>query len=257
VSAHIYWYAPGDRSPLRDLDLGRALSELIEYEVRRSTVLESLSGRRTQQNHVGMMQVRVNAEYLNALRSPSVIRELQAIIGHLKRNGTIALAEDDECAWGGFLQTLPRRGELTLRLRENLWDDWGTPSLTAGGSVIVQGPGPEMLREEVVITARTGKTITLDTGGLLHDYSEQAWVFVRDARFWPYLRLSAAQLNSDILQTQHRITYTLDGTFEEPPNKLEKAYADGTAYRSSTATAGGAQYDVDATDTATATIRGI
>lgn len=229
MSARLFWY-PTPGGALRMLNLGRPWSELIDEEATSSAPQRTVSGRRSLTVWSSWTKVRALCEYLP---DGDVVRELQAIVNALKvRGAVIGLAEEADCTWGGFLRGRPSAGKLTLEIEENMWQDWpGTPSLTAGDVVVVQGPSPKFLRERAVVASRSGRQITLAAPGLLNDYSEEEYVFVHDARFWPWLELQDGALNGQVLQTAHRITWTLDLQLQEPVSRIVNGAEQGGSHR--------------------------
>lgn len=215
MTARIYWY-PEEGGPLRELDLGRYWSELTEADASDNATARTADGQRVMSTYSSSRSCRVLLEYLSAIDSPSVVRELYAIQNHLRRNGTIALAEEEARTWGGYARTLLVRGATDVPIISNLWALWDTPDLTAGDEVVIYGGGSGGKWEKATVQSITSsKRKIVLTSGLRYDYQDQPWVHVRDARFWPYLRLADEAVNAPILTTDHRITYNLEARLEE------------------------------------------
>lgn len=216
------WYYPGPGAGLKKIDLGRPLSDLQDQPVRDEAVSQSISGSRTKIVWASWHLVPVS---MALFADQSVVRELDALINHLQRGGSCTLAEDDGYPFAAFLATAPERGATTLYYTENLYSEYGTYTPTAGDVLVVQGPGPEYLREEVVLSGVSGRAISIASPGLRFDYSAESWIHVRPKGFWPILRLQEGATNRAHLRHERRITYTLDLALEEPPNALDLAAA--------------------------------
>jgi hypothetical protein len=217
VSAQIYWYPETD-GPLRVVDLGRGWRDLIEGDPADVVSARNADGQRVLTTYMSMRVVRAACEYID---DREALTECQAIGNHLRRNGVIGIAEDAGHTWGGFANVLPVQGATEVTITENLWADWGTGGPNPGDTIVVQGPSPSGRWEECVVlsTANNRRKITL-ASGLRYDYSDGAFALVRDARFWPILRLQDAALNLPILKSDRRITWSLDLQLEEPPHRL-------------------------------------
>lgn len=243
MTARIYWY-PDPDGLVRELDLGRPWSELADADGEDSVSARSADGQRVVTAYTSWRRRRALIEYLD---DAATIRELQAIGVHLRRNGVIALAEDAACTWGGFARDTLVQGATTVRIEDNLWEAWSTEDLDVGDVVVIQGASPRGVWEESTIATISGnkRKITLATA-LRYDYSEEPYVFVRDARFWPYLRLEDRSLTTPILRSSNRLTWSLDLNLEEPPSRIARAADRGTRYRGTTgSTITGDVYDAD------------
>jgi hypothetical protein len=244
VSAQIYWYPETD-GPLRILDLIRDWRELTHADPADFVSARNADGQRILTTYLSMRTVRAAIEYVD---DRAVVRELQAIEGHLRRNGTIGIAERDGSAWGGFATELPEQGATEVRITENLWAAWGSAAdLDAGDTIIVQGPSPVGRWEECVIASVSAnrRRITL-AEGLRYDYSAGDWCLVRDSRFWPIVRSQDAAINTPILRTDHRITWALDLQLEEPPHRIARAAELNEPYRGTTGPIlSGASYEIE------------
>jgi hypothetical protein len=258
VTAHLYWY-PEDDGLVRALDLGIGWRELVAADGGDLVAARSADGQRIVTTFTTMRRVRGLVEYVT---DAAVVRELYAIGNHLTRNGVIGLAEEDGATWGGFARSAPEQGETVLKIEDNLWEGWSTADLAIGDTVIIQGASPGGKWEEAVLADINGpkRKITLSSG-LRYDYSTEPYVFIRDARFWPFLRLQDGALQTAPIRTDHRITWALELELEEPPSRLARAAERGTRFRgTSGAPLGqesyGEDYDAgDAVAGATTTVR--
>lgn len=228
MTAQLYWY-PEDNEPLRTLDLGRAWRELTRVMTRDQVNAQAADGGRTMATFTSMFACSARAEYLT---DAGVVRELQAIEDHLQRNGLVGLAEEDGRTWGGFARTPPSAGATEVKIAENLWSTWSTVETDVGDTVIVQGASPRGRWEEAVIASINAAKLKITfASGLRYDYSDEPYVLVRDAAFWPLLRLQTGALNRPVLTTDHRITWRAALDLEEPPNRVAKAAGRAEPFR--------------------------
>lgn len=217
MGAIFYWY-PGPGAALKTVDIGRPLSNIAEREVRREHTTDSFTGTRSRVVYDAYSQVQVTIELFT---DASIIRELEAIENHLKSGGTIALAEESGANFGGYLIAPPARGATTITAFSNQWGAWGTATGGAGDVLVLQSPAPEYKREKLAMASRSGLTATFSAPGVRYDYTDAPWVFVRDARFWPYLRLQAGAMNQQLIFTDRRVSWTIEMALEEVPSRIE------------------------------------
>lgn len=216
MGAHLYWF-PGKGAPLRDVSIGRLWSSLEITPAERAAVTDSIAGSRTLVRWTSWSQVRVTCDLSygdSAVVSSGLIQELEALAVHLRAGGTVALAEDDNCTFAGYVTRQPSLGTTSVKLVKNQWRQWSTPDITAGDSIVLRGPSPESLEESCRLSAKSGLTCSL-TDPVRYDYTDQPWVFARDSRFWPYLRLQSGARSSPLLRYNRRILYSLDLPLEE------------------------------------------
>lgn len=216
MAGRIYWY-PNNDALLRTLTMDRAWRELVAANARLASVAQSADGTRVQTSFSALRRLRAQAEYLQNL---AVIRELEAINLHLDRNKWIGLAEDDGCTWGGYARTPPALGDTSIRIDVQLWSEWSTPTLAAGSTVVVQGASPRGQWEEVLVSSVSGTTVTFGSSPLRQDYTDEPYVLVRDARFWPFLRKQTAALGDVSITTDRRVSFRLDWQLEEHIGKI-------------------------------------
>lgn len=211
MTARIYYY-PEPGGALKAIDLQRPLTTIKERPARREFLEESWSGRRTTATTDAFTAVElVHAQF----DEHDVARELEVLENFLQGGGIIAIAEDEGVNFGGYLQTAPAAGGTSITVFANQWSAWGSITTGANDVVVVQGPAPVFKREPIVVTDRTGLTATLESPGLRYDYTEQAWVFVRDKRFWPYLRLQKGAKGRELLTHDHRLSFDFIAPLEE------------------------------------------
>jgi len=222
-----FWWQPAGQ-PLQALDLGRPVSDLQAQEVRRESVSDSVSGQRTKVIYYAGTQLRITAELLTDL---SVVRPLQTMINHLQSGGMVAFAEDVDRVIGGFLRTAPTYGGTTLRLEEDLFQDWvtggGGYKLTATDAVVLHTPSPEYRVDELLVSSQTNRTISL-AEGTRYNFTDSRWIFARHRGFWPFLRLPSGGTNAIHLSTDRRISWGLDLQLEEAPTAYENLASDPT-----------------------------
>jgi hypothetical protein len=214
-----FWYYPVGQ-PLKTVDMNVPLSEIIVREQRDEVVHEAISGRRFKIGYSTRWVVRVIAELIT---DPDLIHELEALCNHLTRGGQVAVGESNDRTLGAFLRVAPEAGDTQLNWYTQLFSGYGgTWTPEAGEVLLLRGPSPRALREDVICGgggSSTGATLSLATR---HDWSNEDWIFVHNRSFWPSLQLQRGQTNADLLQSTRRIHYTLDLPLEEGPHALAR-----------------------------------
>lgn len=212
MSASI-WYQPFGAPEVVEIDLGCSLGAVDEYDRVEQAVGESLSGRRTRVLYTGTRAVTYSA----TIGSAAIAQQLEALESHLRRGGHCTIAEDNNKTFFGIVLGTP--STTTLEVHANLWGAYSSYTLTADDVLVLQGPGPEVVREEVQIaTSAVPTSATLDNAPV-NDWTGYEWVSARLKGFWPVLRLREGEVR--ILSTDRRITWRLDMRMEIPPSAYD------------------------------------
>lgn len=215
--AHI-WYQPLGSEAVVDIDLGRPLSRLADYDVRDESVSVAFSGARTKVVFTATRAVDVVCSLIDGT-DYEVIRQLEALLSHLRRGGLCSISENDRTL-GAFLETFPVSNSSRINYLTNLYDDYGNFTPLAGDILVLQGPSPKMQWEEVEVLSNLGggAIVLNDTPACF--WEDEAWVLVRNKGFWPALRLRA-DAPDQLLEPGNRITFDLTLPLEVPPNAFE------------------------------------
>jgi len=212
------WYYPIG-APLKRIGLTQDYSEIAESEARDEVSHESISGRRVTITYSSRVTVRVTSELIT---DQDDAIELHALCNHLRRGGTIAVAERSTHTLGAFARYVPVRGDDGVGWYANMYANFGGTYTPDVGDVLhLRGPSPRMLRESVVVASSSASGAGLSTT-IRHDWGGERWCFVHNARFWPLLRLRPGRSNDQLLRSFRRIHYTLDLDLEELPHSLER-----------------------------------
>jgi hypothetical protein len=210
------WYWPHDVGTVEEIDLGEALSDL-QFETRvDQSVAEGITGIQSTQQYSSRAIVRVINERFS---SASLARSLLALRDHLRRGGLCMVAEDSALAWAAFSTVVPTRGAVTVPTHAAPWPVVTNPTLPSGAEIEVLGSQPTGMREYTTLTGTlTGNNpLTATFAALRFPYRDEgaAWTLLRHRGFWPVLRLPIGERNQPIVTDDHRLTYTLDVSFEE------------------------------------------
>jgi hypothetical protein len=161
----------------------------------------------------------VVAEQIDAI-SYSVVRQLEAFVAHLVRYGTVSIGETSR-AFGAYLRFFPVSSDQAVTYVANLYTSFGdgyTP--TAGDILVLSGPSPDLLWEEVEVLSASGTTITLTAAPKL-DWTTSPWVFCRLKTFWPALRLRQEADPRSLLVHGNRINAAMVLPLEVPPDAYD------------------------------------
>lgn len=213
-TARIYWY-PDPDGYLEETDLGRRWSEHVAGQSADLAMSRTGEGGRVITTFGSWRRARFAMEYID---DADLVHDLYAVVDHLRRNNTIAIAEEGAATWGGFATRTLQRGDNEVKIAENLWSEWSPPMIAAGDEIVIRGgsAGAKWETCKILSIGANQKKVTLDRA-LRYSYEDQPWVLVHDRRFWPFLRFTDQALTSNPLQTDHRITWDLDLELEEDP----------------------------------------
>lgn len=218
-SGRIFYQPVGDAvTDVVQIDLGRPWSRLDDYDMRDESVSEAFSGGRRRIVFRATRNVDVSAELLDG-SNYGVIRQIEGLMSHLRRGGLCSIAEGSR-ALAAFCETTPIVSSTRINWLTNMFADYCTSppfTATAGDILVLSGPSPDMLWEEVEV-ASGGTDYAVLTAAPVNDWTEQAWVLVRNKGFWPTLRLRTDAPGAGILVHGNRVTYRLDLPMEVPPN---------------------------------------
>lgn len=210
------WYTPIGSSTTVEIDLGRPLSQLVDYDVRDESVAQSFSGTRRRVVFTATRYVDVSADLLDDYE---VVRQLEGLCSHLRRNGLCTLSEDGT-TFAAILDTYPVPTSKILRWATNLYEDFGSVYTPAAGDVLtVCGPSPRMLWAEGIVASGTTTSATLEVEPV-DDWQWEPWVLARYKGFWPVLRLRS-DAPPRLIEPGNRITFNLALPLEVPPGAFD------------------------------------
>lgn len=215
MSARAFWY-PSPHS-IQYTDIGIALSDLQELEQRDEYVEDAASGRRLSLQFWGNRAVDIKCEMI---ASRSVAGELETLQNHIRSRRIVAIAEEENAVLAGLgTSSLPMPGNTSVSFVSQ-FNAFGNPTVADGDRFIITGGPSSYLREEVTAISWDGHSLSLSSP-IMYDYSDEPYIFVRDKRFHPFLRLRSA--GKPMVYHDRRVTWTLDLPMEEVPT----APADG------------------------------
>lgn len=215
-NAAIFYY-PDPDGPLVTLDLGEGLSDLQVSPMVDESTSESMRGNLYSVQYSARSMVRLVVERFT---DAALARSLWAVQNHLRRGGSIAVAEDIDKARAAFAVTNPAAGATEITVKATPWDYNPSAAFVAGDELVIQSASPEYQYEISRFNSQRGLTYVLDDATLF-DRTSDGWTLVRHRGFWPILRIPAAQRNQPILTHDHRISYTFDLMAEEHVGGLE------------------------------------
>jgi hypothetical protein len=213
----IYYY-PDPEGTLEVLDFGEPLSDLQITQVREVADSYSRGGSFYRTTGASRLQIRI---ILENFTSASLVRQFESLSAHLERGGAIGFALDPDTAWGSFVNVparAPVRGSVALQTKGHKWSGWtSAAALDSGDEISVSTPSPEGMRETRLLSSATSSTGSLVSilGDELNYTHGGDVVLVRQRDFYPCLTMPASSVGVPILETNHRISYTLDLTLEE------------------------------------------
>lgn len=220
------WYYPNgpDRSVV-EIDLGTALQDLSPRVVTVGSVPQAGNGQPWPILHRFGLRVTLRKERYTS----SILRlALEAMVNHLQRGGTVAVALDASKAWSGVVTGSGRSaGDTELGTAGNsLADEAPSAVLAAGDLVVVESMTPEFRREIGTVLSVSGSAITLSSG-LIYDRDPDVGMIVRHIHCYPVLFLPEDQLDRQILVTEYDRLHTMEVELELHPS----AFDEETSYK--------------------------
>jgi len=232
----IYYY-PDPAGSLEVIDLAEPLSDLQITQLREVADTYTRGGSFFRTSGASRLQVRI---ILENFTSAPLVRQFETLSAHLERGGSIGFALDASKAWAGFVDVdsrSPIRGSTTIStVASNQFSAWNSgASLATNDEVSVSSPPPEGLRETRYVSAgiSTGKTMSLTGNPLVYSY-QSGVVLVRHRDFFPSLVMPEGSVGDPIVESNHRISYTLDLTLVEDWGTLQAIGETSAALRATT-----------------------
>ena len=212
----IYYY-PDPAGSLEVIDFAEPLSDLQISEIREVSDSWSRAGSFYRSTGASRLQIRI---ILENFTSAALVRQFESLSAHLERGGTIGFALDPDKAWGSFnsaVYTTPIRGIKSLYTTGQMWSAWNSSASMATNDVAsISEPSPAGRRELCKLSgpvASGGNTVSFIGEPLRYSYESDV-ILVRSRDFYPALIMPQGDVGGAILETNHRISYTLDLTLE-------------------------------------------
>lgn len=214
----IYFY-PDPEGSLEVIDFGEPLSDLQISQLRDVVDGYSRGGSFYRMSGASRLEIRI---ILENFTSASLVRQFETLSAHLERGGAIGFSLDHDKAWAGFVRTgstAPNRGRANLTTTGNIFNPWSTSaSLASDDDVVIASAPVEGFRETNPLASTvpaSGVTVNLGSGSpLVYTYKAEP-VLVRWRDFYPCLIMPEGSVGGPIIETNHRISYTLDLTVVE------------------------------------------
>jgi hypothetical protein len=218
----IYYY-PDETGTLETIDFGENLSDLQITQRRDVTDGFSRAGAFTRTTGRSYLEIRI---VLENFTSVSLARSFDSLSAHLERGNPIGFALDSAKAWAGFVRGSsgssgyysPDRGQQRAVTTGNLFKSWSSSAtIQSGDEIVVSSASPSGLRETKItsgVTSSTGKIVFFSSDSLVYTH-RNAPIMVRSRDFYPALVMPQERVNEPIVESNHRISYTLDLTLVE------------------------------------------
>ena len=235
----IYWY-PDAEGSLEVIDFGEALSDLQITEIRDASDAYSRSGRLYRTLGASRLQIRI---ILETFTNEALRRDLESLSSHLKAGHPVGFSLDHAKSWAGFIDSSarePSRGSTVLKTKGNRFTRWsGSAALDSGDEVVIASAPLEGLKENRALSgalAASATSVNITSDPIVYTY-RAATPIVRHRDFYPCLVLPDRNVADAIVETNHRISYTLDLTLDEDWGTLSALHSGGYLLRSTAAEA--------------------
>ena len=229
----IYWYPDPLRS-LERIDFGESLSDLQITQIRDASDAYSRSGRLYRTLGASRLQIRI---ILENFTNEALRRDLESLVAHLKAGGPVGFSLDHDKSWAGFVNQMSRRpvrGSTGLQTHGSEFRKWSaSASLDSGDEVVIASAPLEGLMENRALSASLASSAisaNISSDPLVYTYRADT-VVVRYRDFYPCLVLPQTSIDDAIVETNHRISYTLDLTLDEDWGTLAAMHQGGYQLR--------------------------
>lgn len=225
-----FWYYPNGGTALVTVNLGRTVTSMraASTNVRQATAT-AWNGEQTTVQWGGVETTRIRVEFgLTGLVDRSVRRELIAMLNHMDRGGSVMFAVDSEKFFAGFLQNEYPVGDTIVLVTPF------TEPVVAGVNIdeteiVIRSSNPTCKLEMQHVSAHSISAIpgvydgslTINPG-ITYDYSDDAWVLVRELGSWPALRLPVSERGREHYTTDYETRFVLDLPVEEDETQLAR-----------------------------------
>ena len=220
----VFWTMDDDASAssLRNyIDMLEPISDIQQTPNRRVTDSRSLSGKYTRTNLDAGLSVRITDERFT---QRSKFRQLHAMINHAEQGYLVGFTNDVEKAYGHVVVNHVFPSTNIYVAKENWFLQWfGATSIPAAGDEIcIESRAWKGAREwhKIHTVTDEGDRYKIRTEDpIKFDYG--AGGLVRTADFWPFLRLGQGTVGGNVLNHDHRISYTFDCPFDYIPHFID------------------------------------
>lgn len=159
------------------------------------------------------------------------VMALRTMITHLQKGLPISVAADRAKTFASYTEDpyLPS-GTTTINTEGNQYSHYESVTAPAAGDyLVIRGPNPEGLHEEVKVSSWAGSTKSaVVTPQTAYEF-ERGPIFIRSELFWPVMYLPDELVNSDqILTEDRRYLWNLDLTLIESPNIYANLWQNST-----------------------------
>jgi len=232
----IYFY-PDPEGSLEVLNFGEPLSDLQITQLRDVSDGYSRGGSFHRVSGASRLEIRI---ILENFTSAGLVRRFETLSAHLERGGAIGFSLDHDKTWAGYVQTSatsPVRGRAAVTTGGNVFKPWSnSASLDTSDEMVISSAPVEGLRETNALASSvpaSGVNVNFGTlVPLVYTYKTEP-VLVRWRDFYPCLIMPESSVGNPIIETNHRISYTLDLTVVEDWGTIA-ALANGAQLRDET-----------------------
>lgn len=222
------WYVPDGAQRGVKIDLLRRLRERAgPNPVYQSAWTQSVGGIVSGNVYSGWTRLQVSLTWQrtgnDGTDAGSLLRrKMYGLLAHLQRGGCCQLAEDDAHAWAAFASKLPRSGQTTISLNTpHLTETINSAYYPDERELYLESDPDEYLTEMRYATTAVPSHLIVSPA-VLQDYSDNRWVLVREAGYYPALRIPPELRGGEFLTNRDDRVFFLDLPLETDLSELEK-----------------------------------
>lgn len=229
-----FWYKPAGYDDYITFGLGRRIMDRSgPSPMYRATTQAGFTGLETTTLYGGTAPIRLRHRWT---RTPAtgdgdtLRRALVGMIGHLRRGGCVAFAEDEDYAYAAFAS--PVQGKQRMNVDANLFAQHaGAPSSLVDREVWLQSEPDTYLFEhkQVQSVTTTSRIVEVRLTAPVHqDYTATRWQLLREYGSYPALRMPVdARISEDGLRHDREWYFELDLLLEDDPAELDRLAGTG------------------------------
>lgn len=216
-----FWWYPTPDGPASFIALNRPIVDRPgPFQAMRQSTSTSWNDSITTVQWGGSERITVKHRWGGTSTADRLVRRnLVAFMNHLRRGGHCVFAEDVTKLQAAFVQVAPGQGDTFVSIHTPFTDELLTAPGFASQEVVLRSSAPEVLIEAAFVQSQTGSGIVLSQGAAL-DFTDQAWVMLREWGTWPVMRLPADKRNDDLLLHDYERAFTIELPLEEDEQLL-------------------------------------
>ncbi len=229
-----FWYKPAGSDDYVTFGLGRIIEDRSgPSPMYRATTQAGFTGLETVTMYGGTSSIRLRHRWT---RTPAtgtgdtLRRAIVGMLGHLRRGGVVAFAEDDDYAFAAFAE--PVQGKARVPVDVNIFAQLaGQAGSLVDREVWLQSDPDSYIFEhkQIETVTTTSRVVEVRLSAVVHqDFAGTRWQLLREYGSYPALRMPAdARVSDEGLRHDREWFFELDLLLEDDPAELDRLAGTG------------------------------